>query len=390
MTMKLQPSSRKSSSVMEIPSVVNTAKEVVTQKMDILMILNPSDAKVRTEDHSDNESINSEMSGRNRHEQPSHYIQQPRPISGEHPLIHYQTQLEALESQNHTRLLAVRSGRTQLPPAPIYRRPLTFNPINAPHRYTTHNSLPPIFPIHDEGYHSPSPAHHYRHERHHQLHHRRQSHSVPTPNKKKPRSNKTYTVEEVDFIRYYKEDLNKRWPEVLSCFRRCFIERQRDSEQSLSSRYYRDNCLKMYDASDRLMRDDNGKIKTISAKVRRRGTPAGREEALPYTLVQKHPERAMRYPWVLEQHKVEARRLAAEMSDQAREILNSQRAQQLRKEELERGIVDERRLSSDDPMHLCDPRDSHRGSIDESMDEFSSYEGSSTASSPQISPRSSP
>ncbi|KAF7857241.1 hypothetical protein EAF04_009482 [Stromatinia cepivora] len=370
MTMKMEPSSRKNSAVMEIPSLVNNAEEVVTQKMNILMILNPSDVKVKTEDPVDNDSKDSKMDVDIQHE-PSHYIQQPKPItSGLSSLIQYQAQLGSLESQNRARLSA---ARTQLPPAPIHRRPLSFNPINAHHRYTNQYSLPSIYSLHDEGYHSPSPVHRYRHDRHHHLHHRRHSQSVSSPNKKKPRSNKAYSIEEVDFIRYYKDDLNKPWPEILSCFKRYFIDRQRDSEQSLSSRFYRDNCFKMYDANDRPMRDGNGKIIMISAKVRQRGTPAGREEALPFTLVQKHPERAMRYPWVSEQHKVEARRLADEMTDLEREIFNSQRVQQLRKDKLESGIAKGRRESAN-----------------ESMDESSGYEGSSTASSPQISPRSSP
>ncbi|KAI9641494.1 hypothetical protein NHQ30_010303 [Ciborinia camelliae] len=374
MTMKMEPLSRKNSSVMEIPSLVNINEDVKTQKMDILMILNPSEAKVKIED-SDTEMVDSENEPHIRHE-PSHYIQQPQPMSGQHPLVHCQSQLEIIEAQNRARLHAARSGRTQLPLAPIHRRPHTFNPINAHHTYAHQYSLPPIYPHHDEGYRSTSPVQHHRHnhERHDQIHHRRHSHSNSTPKKKKPRSNKAYTLEEVDFIRYHKEDLSKRWPEVLSCFRRFFIYRQRDSEQCLSSRYYRDNFLRMYDDSGKPMRDDNGKIRTISAKVRRRATPAGRLEALPYTLVQKHPERAIQYSWVAEHHKVEATRLVAEMGDQAREILNSQRAQQFRKEELERGIATE----------------DNQESIDESIDESSAYEGSSTVSSPQLSPRSSP
>ena len=315
MTMKMEPSSRKNSAVMEIPSVVNSNGDFVAQKMDITMILNPSDTKVKPEDHSDGDSADSKMDVDVKHE-PSHYIQQPIPTPGELSSL-IQAKIEDLENQNRARLIATRSGRTQLP-----HRPLTFNPINAQgSSYTNQYTLPSIHSLHDEGYHSPSPVHHHHsHQRvrHHHPHHHRYSQSGPTTNKKKPRSNKAYSVEEVDFIRYYKDDLRKHWPEILSFFRHNFRERQRDSEQCLSSRYYRDNCWKMYDANGRPMRDDNGKIRVISCKVRSRGTPAGREEALPFTLVQKHPSRAMRYTWVSEQHKAEARRLAEEMTDQER------------------------------------------------------------------------
>lgn len=310
MTMKMESLSRKNSAVMEIPSVVNSNGDVVTQRMDITMILNPSDTKVGTEDHPDGDSVDSKMDIDIKHE-PSQGIQQPIPVLGELSSL-----IQDLEIQNRARLSATRSGRTQLPQAPIHSRPLTFNPINAHGSY----HLPPIHCLHAEGYHSPPSAHHHSHHRgrRHHPHHSRYSQSAPTPNKKKPRSNKAYSIEEVDFIRYHKDDLRKHWPEILSLFRQYFRQRQRDSEQCLSSRYYRDNCCKMYDANGRPMRDDNGKIRVISCKVRSRGTPAGREEALPFTLVQKHPSRAMRYPWVSEQHKVEARRLAEEMTDQER------------------------------------------------------------------------
>ncbi|CAD6444884.1 ccdda093-ef53-4298-9a89-ad62c5b8fb59 [Sclerotinia trifoliorum] len=371
MTMKMEPSSRKNSSVMEIPSLVNKAEDVVTQKMDILMILNPLEVKAKTEEPADNDSKDSKMDVDTQRE-PSHYIEQPRPItSGLSTLIQYQAQLGSLESHTRARLNAARRSRTQLPPAPINRRPLAFTPINASHRYTNQYSLPPIYSPHDKEYHSSPPVHRRRHDHHHNVNHRHHSQSVSAPNRKRARSNKAYSIEEVDFIRYHKEDLNKTWDEILSFFKRYFVDR--DTEQSLSSRYYRDNCFKMYDADGRPMQDENGKIRTFSAKVRQRGTPAGREEALPYTLVQKHPERAMRYPWVSEQHKVEAQRLAAEMTDLEREIFNSQRVLQLRNDEIASGIAQGRQESAN-----------------ESMDESSNYEGSSTASSPQITPRSSP
>ncbi|KAF7891469.1 uncharacterized protein EAF02_001794 [Botrytis sinoallii] len=372
MTLRVEPSSQKTSTVMGITSVVNNPEEVVTQKMNILMLLNPSDSEVRSEEHSDNDMPDSKMDLETQHHQPSTYVQQVFNRHSSESIFQYQARLERTEAQNHARLNATRSGRTQLPPAPIHSRPLSFNPINAHHRFTNPYPLPPIYSLPSDRYHSQSPSHCHHHDRH-QLSHRRHSQPVSRSDKKKPRSNKAYSLEEVDFIRYHKEDLNKHWPEVLLCFRKRFRGYQRESEQCLSSRYYRDNNIKMYDESGRVMRDENGRIRYISAKVRRRGTPAGRLEGIPYTLVQKHPERAMKYSWVSEQHRNEMRILAEETSDQEREQFNSLRAQQLRKDEQERGAVD---TTSE--------------SIDESMDEFSGYEDSPTPSIAQSSPRSSP
>jgi hypothetical protein len=66
------------------------------------------------------------------------------------------------------------------------------------------------------------------------------------------------------------------------------------------------------------MRDENEKVMYLTAKVRGRSTPEGKEEALPYTLVQMNPQRGLKYSWVKEVHKKEMRILAAEMDDEAR------------------------------------------------------------------------
>ncbi|KAM0146906.1 hypothetical protein ACHAPG_010893 [Botrytis cinerea] len=377
MTTKVELSFQESSTVMGIKSVVNNLEQAITQKMDILMLLNPPDTEAKSEEHSDTDIPDSKMDIDIQH-QPSTYVQEVFSEHSSEYLFQYQARLERTEAQNHARLNTTRSGRTQLPPAPIHRRPMSFNPINIPRqRFTNPYPLPPIYSLPDDKYYSQPSTHCHRHDRHHhdrhQLPRRRHSQPVTLSDKKKPRSNKAYSTEEVDFIRYHKEDLNKHWPEVLLCFRQHFREYQRESEQCLSSRYYRDNNIKMYDESGREMRDENGRTRYISAKVRRRGTPAGRLEGIPYTLVQKHPERAMKYSWVSEHHRVEMKRLAEIMADQDREIFNSLRAQQLRKDELEGGAVD---TTSE--------------SVEESMDEFSGYEGSPSPSTTKSFPRNSP
>lgn len=302
--MKMEQSPRKISTVMGIPSVVDNLQEVVTQKMDILMILNPLDADIKSEEHSDNETVDSKMDLDIPQQLPNQ-IQ----VSSEHfseSLFQYQARIDGTEA--HARRRDSQSARTQLPPAPTPRCSLTFNPINAPSSQLDPYPLPPIYTLHDDRYHSQSSPTQIQ-----LLPPRRHSQPNPIANNRRPRSNKAYMTEEVDFIRYQKEDCSKHWPEVLSCFKKYF--RGRESEQCLSSRYYRDNNIKMYDKSGRIVRDENGRARKISAKVRRRGTPVGRLEALPSTLVQKHPERAMKYPWVSEIHRAEMRKLAAEMSD---------------------------------------------------------------------------
>ncbi|KAK6599225.1 hypothetical protein H4I96_08429 [Botrytis cinerea] len=344
MTTKVELSFQESSTVMGVKSVVNNLEQAITQKMDILMLLNPPDTEAKSEEHSDTDIPDSKMDIDIQH-QPSTYVQEVFSEHSSEYLFQYQARLERTEAQNHARLNTTRSGRTQLPPAPIHRRPMSFNPINIPGKDSRTPILYPqsiLFPMTNITLNlqlivTVMTA----------------TIMIAISSPVVPRSNKAYSTEEVDFIRYHKEDLNKHWPEVLLCFRQHFREYQRESEQCLSSRYYRDNNIKI--------------------KVRRRGTPAGRLEGIPYTLVQKHPERAMKYSWVSEHHRVEMKRLAEIMADQDREIFNSLRAQQLRKDELEGGAVD---TTSE--------------SVEESMDEFSGYEGSPSPSTTKSSPRHSP
>ena len=121
------------------------------------------------------------------------------------------------------------------------------------------------------------------------------------------------------------------------------------SDQCLSSRYYRDNRVPLVEWTDalgaiytssspsssspfcdsgdgellaaqkadgvrgreerfpRLMRDEKGRIKWMAAKVRDRASEEGKELGIPFHLVDKHPERAVAYAWVREEHKVLAR-----------------------------------------------------------------------------------
>ncbi|PQE09055.1 hypothetical protein CJF30_00010825 [Rutstroemia sp. NJR-2017a BBW] len=75
------------------------------------------------------------------------------------------------------------------------------------------------------------------------------------------------------------------------------------------------------------MQDENGKIVYLSAKVRQSKTPEGKEEELPYGLVQRYPQRGLKYTWVGEEHKEQMRKLALQMDDDTRERTYSQKTQ---------------------------------------------------------------
>ncbi|KAH8653052.1 hypothetical protein BGZ60DRAFT_533248 [Tricladium varicosporioides] len=128
-------------------------------------------------------------------------------------------------------------------------------------------------------------------------------------------SNRKYAVEEVCWIRYMKEDCGKAWKDFPRLYFIQFLEplgitelpNDRNTAQCFSSRYYRDNDRPAIDENGNYMIGSNGRVQLVPAKVRDRTTPEGKAQDIPYTLVEKHPERALMYSWVQEVHKEEAR-----------------------------------------------------------------------------------
>ncbi|KAM3066517.1 hypothetical protein ACMFMG_012015 [Clarireedia jacksonii] len=137
----------------------------------------------------------------------------------------------------------------------------------------------------------------------------------------KSQNKKTYTEEEVDFIRYHREDLGFGWEQIFRLFKEIFPNHSCKSNQGVSARFYRANKFKLYTENGQEMRDTTGKIVYLDAKVRKRRTLEGKEEGLPYTLVQRYPQRGLKYSWVGEQHKREMMKLASEMDDDTRDLL---------------------------------------------------------------------
>jgi hypothetical protein len=126
---------------------------------------------------------------------------------------------------------------------------------------------------------------------------------------KPPHSNKPYTPEHVYWMRYMKEDCAKSWKEMLVLWHIQFPDDPRESDQCLSSRYYRNNKAPEVDQSGNPIVGPNGKAVMFSAKVRSRTTPQGKAMDVPFKFVEKHPEAALTYAWVSEEDKAIARKI---------------------------------------------------------------------------------
>jgi hypothetical protein len=126
----------------------------------------------------------------------------------------------------------------------------------------------------------------------------RLTHSIlPNPHRvsKPAHSNKAYTREQVDWIRYHKDDLNFGWKSLPTKFLKQFSDR-RDTDQCFSSRYYRDNEVPVH--QNWVIQREGGKPVMRACNVRKRNKPDGVLDDIPFKLVEKHPERALTYKWV--------------------------------------------------------------------------------------------
>jgi hypothetical protein len=118
--------------------------------------------------------------------------------------------------------------------------------------------------------------------------------------------NQKYKREQVDWMRYMRVDCDHSYASMVPLFTATWPDEQK-SGHCFSARLYRDNTIPKVDEHNRPMFDSKGKLLLDSAKVRDRDTPQGREKCVPFSLVDRYPWRAVRYPWVAEQHKETAR-----------------------------------------------------------------------------------
>ncbi|KAK2059437.1 hypothetical protein LY76DRAFT_512164 [Colletotrichum caudatum] len=181
---------------------------------------------------------------------------------------------------------------------------------------------------------SPTPGvshHHHHHQHQHQHSHPHHSHALTSPRRlqhrlpvtalrtpngacspsRRPRRSPTgsrcnvkYTIQQVDFIDYFRVDHHLSWKEVEAKYAAVFPEDaakgHKRGPQGLQGVYYRKNKqIPATDANNLLVFDEDDNPKTFQCDVREQGKKMNNSIGL----LGMHPERAITYPWVSEEHK---------------------------------------------------------------------------------------
>ncbi|KAK2005259.1 hypothetical protein LZ32DRAFT_546439, partial [Colletotrichum eremochloae] len=123
------------------------------------------------------------------------------------------------------------------------------------------------------------------------------------------RCNVKYTTEQIDFIDYFRVDHQLSWKDVEVIYAAAFPEDAakgyKRGPQGLQGVYYRKNKqIPATDQSGHLLFDNNNNLETLQSAVR--------EQAMsqkPIGLLQMHPERAINYAWVTDEHKSQCKKI---------------------------------------------------------------------------------
>ncbi|KAG6062298.1 hypothetical protein E4U32_002541 [Claviceps aff. humidiphila group G2b] len=126
------------------------------------------------------------------------------------------------------------------------------------------------------------------------------------------RNNKKYTIEEVDFIVYAREDLRLSWHQVTRAFANLFHEGRYERERpGIEGVYYRDNKeVPLLKSDGSLVFEWNDKedkkkyeprTKPVFCRDKENGEEDGTRTGL--GLGHRHPERGMDYEWVQPDHR---------------------------------------------------------------------------------------
>jgi len=136
----------------------------------------------------------------------------------------------------------------------------------------------------------------------------RPPHSLGKTQTSRSHCNKPYTWEQTCWVRYYFEDLKKRWPEIEDLFSSTFKDLEiKRTKQGLQSTFYRQNKMlpSLDEETERYIGMPNGHIAFKGAKKK---DQKNYREGF-FTFVNLYPEWAVVYPWVSEEHRREASRL---------------------------------------------------------------------------------
>jgi hypothetical protein len=119
----------------------------------------------------------------------------------------------------------------------------------------------------------------------------------PSRKRSRPHSNKPYTIEQVDWIRYHAEDRDMSFKaEMMPLFWADFPDRHDPyvTEQTLSARHYRANMIpKLDERGEPII--VNGRVLMVSYKIRDRNTEWGKKADIPTGLVDAYPWRLVTY-----------------------------------------------------------------------------------------------
>ncbi|KZL86799.1 hypothetical protein CI238_13053 [Colletotrichum incanum] len=178
---------------------------------------------------------------------------------------------------------------------------------------------------------TPSASHHHHHHHHHHHSHSHHSHPLSSPRllqhrlpvtalrtsnsacspSRRPRRSPTgsrcnvkYTIQQVDFIDYFRVDHHLSWKEVEAKYAAVFPEDaakgHKRGPQGLQGVYYRKNKqIPATDPNNLLVFDEDDNPKTFQCDVREQGKKMNNSIGL----LGMHPERAITYSWVSEEHK---------------------------------------------------------------------------------------
>lgn len=140
------------------------------------------------------------------------------------------------------------------------------------------------------------------------------SESPPSP----AHSNIPYTLEQVHFIQYHREDKSMQWQAIVDPFRiqfpRVYIQLGNTPERrkgALECRYYRAQMYPKMDDGGNIVLDQNGQVEMVNIRVRDRNShPYSSILEDYFKLVTRCPERILTYSWTDEADKEKARKIS--------------------------------------------------------------------------------